>query len=89
MEDYVRLFPERHNLQCRLIAGGKDTAIADERLLDTAKENLTKSFSVVGISEQFEESLMLIATTFNWQIPFYRIARSQKRAPRLIPVQQQ
>ena len=85
MEDYVRLFPERHNLQCRLIAGGKDTAIADERLLDTAKENLTKSFSVVGISEQFEESLILIATTFNWQIPFYKNCKVSKARPQIDP----
>ena len=85
VEDYVRLFPERHNLQCRLIAGVKDTAIADERLLDTAKENLTKSFSVVGISEQFEESLMLIATTFNWQIPFYKNCKVSKARPQIDP----
>ena len=40
VEDCLRLFPDRHNLQCRLIAGVKDAAIADERLLDMAKENL-------------------------------------------------
>src|SRR5207244_10809408 len=71
VEDCLRLFPQRHNLQCRLIAGVKNTAIADERLLDMAKENLINSFSVVGISERFEESLMLMATTFDWEIPLY------------------
>jgi hypothetical protein len=85
VEDYIRLFPERHNLQCRLIAGAKDTAITDERLLDTAKENLTKSFSVVGISEQFEESLVLIAMTFNWQIPFYKNCKVSKARPKIDP----
>lgn len=38
-------------------------ADCDERLLEVAKENLTKSFSVVGICERFEESLILIAKT--------------------------
>ena len=85
VEDYVRLFPERHNLQCRLIAGFRDTPIADERLLHTAKENLTKSFSVVGISEQFEESLILMATTFGWQIPFYKNCKVSKARPPVEP----
>src|SRR5438093_795785 len=64
VEDYLRLIPHRHNFQCRLIAGVKDNETADEQLLAMAKEHLTKSFSVVGICERFEESLMLIAKTF-------------------------
>ena len=68
VEDCIRLFPDRNNTQCRFIAGVKDTSIADERLLDMAKENLTKSFSVVGICERFEESLILISKTFGWEI---------------------
>src|SRR5262249_2465051 len=77
--------PQRHNLQCRLIAGVKDTAIADERLLDMARENLTKSFSVVGISERFEESLMLMATTFDWEIPYYKNCKVSKARPQIDP----
>ena len=84
VEDYLRLIPHRHNLQCRLIAGVKDTAmIADERLLDMAKEHLIKSFSVVGISERFEESLMLMATTFDWEIPFYKNCKVSKTRPQI------
>ncbi len=85
VEDCLRLFPQRHNLQCRLIAGVKDTAIADERLLDIAKENLTRSFSVVGISERFDESLMLIATTFDWEIPLYKNCKVSKARPQIDP----
>jgi hypothetical protein len=85
IEDCLRLFPQRNNLQCRLIAGVKDTAIADERLLDKAKENLTKSFSVVGISERFEESLMLMATTFEWEILFYKNWKVSKTRPQIAP----
>ena len=85
VEDCLRLFPQRHNLQCRLIAGVKDTAIADERLLDMAKQNLVKSFSVIGISERFEESLMLMATTFDWEIPFYKNCKVSKARPQIDP----
>jgi hypothetical protein len=85
IEDCLRLFPHRQNLQCRFIAGVEDTAIGDERLLDIAKENLTKSFSVVGISERFEESLMLIAKTFDWEVPFYENRKVSKVRPQVEP----
>ena len=84
IEDCLRLFPQRHNLQCRLIAGVKDGgSTGDERILDTAKENLLKSFSVVGICERFEESLMLMATTFDWEIPFYKNCKVSKTRPQI------
>jgi len=85
VEDYLRLIPHRHNLQCRLIAGVKDTATGDERLLDIAKENLRKSFSVVGICERFEESLILIAETFGWEVPFYENQKVSKSRPMIEP----
>jgi hypothetical protein len=86
IEDCIRLFPKRHNLQCRLIAGVNDsTTIADERLLDMAKEHLIKSFSVVGIAERFEESLMLMAKTFDWEIPFYKNCKVSKTRPQIGP----
>jgi hypothetical protein len=78
VEDCLRLFPERHNLQCKFIAGTMDAEIGHERLLEAAKENLTKSFSVVGICERFDESLALIAKRFGWEIPFYE---NKKVAP--------
>ena len=85
VEDCIRLFPDRNNTQCRFIAGVKDTAIADERLLDMAKENLTKSFSVVGICERFEESLILISKTFGWEIQFYKNQKVAKSRPSVEP----
>jgi Galactose-3-O-sulfotransferase len=86
IEDCIQQFPQRHNLQCRLIAGVKDAvSIGDERLLEMAKENLLKSFSVVGICERFEESLMLMATTFDWDIPFYKNCKVSKTRPQINP----
>jgi hypothetical protein len=83
IEDCLRLFPERQNLQCRFIAGLEDVAAGDERLLDVAKENLTKSFSVVGISERFEESLMLMAKTFGWKVDSYENQKVAKTRPQI------
>ena len=85
VEDCLRLFPERNNTQCRFIAGVKDTAIDDERLLEIAKENLAKSFSVVGISERFEESLILISKTFGWDLRYYENKKVSKSRPAVEP----
>ena len=42
-----------------------------------------KSFSVVGICERFEESLMLMAKTFDWRIPFYANRKVSKTRPQV------
>lgn len=86
VEDFIRLTPHRQNLQCSLLAGVKNNGICDERILEQAKENLVKSFSVVGICERFEESLMLIAKTFDWNVPFYENRKvSKTRRPAVDP----
>lgn len=85
VEDCLRLFPDRNNLQCKFIAGVAGTTFSDERLLDIAKENLTKSFSVVGISERFEESLTLISKRFGWEVPFYENKKVATSRPAVEP----
>jgi hypothetical protein len=57
----------------------------DQRLLDIAKENIAKSFSVVGLCERFEESLILIAEAFGWKIPYYENRKVSKVRPTLEP----
>ncbi len=85
VEDFLRLTPRRQNLQCSMISGIKNDGTSDERLLEVAKENLAKSFSVVGIAERFEESLMLMATTYGWEIPFYENRKVSKTKPKVDP----
>jgi hypothetical protein len=85
VEDFIRLTPHRQNLQCSLIAGIKNNGTCDERTLEIAKENLVKSFSVVGICERFEESLVLIARTFDWDVPFYENRKVSKTRPEIEP----
>lgn len=83
VEDFIRLTPRRHNLQCSLISGIKNDGSSDRRMLDLAKENLEKSFSMVGLAERFEESLMLMAKTYDWEIPFYENRKVAKTRPKV------
>jgi hypothetical protein len=93
VEDLIRLTPNRQNLQCKFIAGvGRiedvnvltkpaevaSSGISDERLLEIAKENLVRSFRVVGLAERFQESLSLMMIRFGWEIPFYQKRRVSK-----------
>jgi len=84
VEAFIQLTPNRQNLQCRILAGVEDVN-CDQRLLDVAKENITKSFSVVGLCERFEESLMLIANAFGWEIPYYENRKVSKVRPTFDP----
>jgi hypothetical protein len=84
IEAFIQLTPNRQNLQCRILAGVKNIT-CDQRVLDMAKENITKSFSVVGLCERFEESLILIAKTFDWEIPYYENRKVSKVRPALEP----
>lgn len=81
VEDFIRLTLHRQNLQCSLIAGIKDHDGGNEKVLELAKENLVNSFSVVGLAERFEESLVLMAKTFGWEIPYYENHKVTKNRP--------
>lgn len=83
VEDFIRLTPHRQNLQCSLIAGIKNDGKCDERTLDKAKENLLNAFGAVGISERFEESLVLFSEIFGWEIPFYENRKVSKTRPQI------
>jgi hypothetical protein len=96
VEDLIRLTPHRQNLQCRFIAGvgrienfrvltkpdqAAQSGISDERVLEIAKENLTRSFRVVGLTERFQESLLLMMICFGWKVPFYENRKVSKVRP--------
>jgi Galactose-3-O-sulfotransferase len=85
VEDLIRLTPHRQNLQCRFISGIGTGGICDERVLDVAKENLTRSFRVVGLCERFQESLSLMMAAFGWKVPFYKNHKVAKTHPLIEP----
>jgi len=70
LEDFVRRSP-RENVQCKILAGAEYDAPCTAEICERAKENLVRYFSVVGLSERFEESLALMKLRFGWKLERY------------------
>lgn len=65
---------EPNNDQARLLAGkgnGPSFGTCTDDMLAAAKENLANRFSVVGLTEEFDASVMLMKRVFGWRNPFY------------------
>lgn len=75
LKDYVRsrMNPELDNGQTRLLSGVEGRAFGEcsTEMLEIAKKNLQQFFSVAGLSERFDETLILLKRTFRWRTPFY------------------
>jgi hypothetical protein len=85
VEDLIRMTPHRQNLQCRFISGVGVGPDCDERVLELAKENLTRAFQIVGLCERFPESLCLMIKAFGWKVPFYTNRKVTKSRPSTEP----
>lgn len=63
------------NGQTRMLAGVLQYEFpfgeCTEELLEAAKFNLTESFSVVGLVERFDETLLLLKRAFGWNDVYY------------------
>jgi hypothetical protein len=75
LEEYVRVSPN-HNVQCKYISGrpfvgDHHSGDCDEQVLEAAKENLNKYFSLVGLTERFDEGLAILKIMFGWEIAKY------------------
>jgi len=82
LEDYF-VHKHDHNWQTRILAGpsSTDQLLPDEcnaDTLSTAKANLDRYFSVVGLTERFDETLALLKIAFGWNIKRYRKFRVTK-----------
>ena len=69
LEDFVKRWPKA-NLQTKMIAGADYDAPCTAEILRKAKENL-QYFSVVGLTERFEETLALMKVRFGWKLQSY------------------
>ncbi|HXZ92805.1 MAG TPA: sulfotransferase family 2 domain-containing protein [Burkholderiales bacterium] len=60
---------EMDNGQTRRLAGEMRLPVGrvSERMLEKAKENLASKFSVIGLTERFEESQVLLSRAFGWR----------------------
>jgi hypothetical protein len=78
--------PETDNSQVRAIAGDTGTPFGacGPEMLETAKANLEQRFAAIGITERFDESLVLLGHTFGWKRLHYlkaNVAPSRDRTP--------
>jgi hypothetical protein len=75
LEEYVRQSPN-HNVQCKYLSGRPfvgDYHAGDctSEMLEMAKANLDQHFSLVGLTERFDEGLAILKIIFGWQIAKY------------------
>ncbi len=85
LDEYVQLTPYA-NVQTKLLAGqdpGYDflSGECDEIIFNRAKRNLAEHFSLVGLTERFEETLALARILFGWKIDNYSSFNVTKGRP--------
>jgi len=72
------------NIQTRMLAGPyadyTDDLPPSQEQLERAKDNL-RSCAVVGLTERFDETLLLLRKTFGWKMPFYQRINVNRRRP--------
>lgn len=78
---------ELDNSQTKFLAGLETPYLYegeyDNDLLEEAKQNMNTHFSTVGLTERFNESLLLFKQQLGWSMPYYRRANvTQKRLKR-------
>ncbi len=87
-EEYF-LEKHEHNLQSRILAGPRPDSrelfpsVCNPAILARARENLTRRFIVVGLTERFEETLALLKIALGWRVKRFRSFRvAGNRIPR-------
>lgn len=76
-----------NNGHCRFLNGDLDEYkfnACDEQLLSSVKSNISQHFLWVGLTERFDESILLLANLLGWSKPPYYIREniSKSRKPR-------
>jgi hypothetical protein len=65
-----------NNGQCRFLNGDLDEYAfneCDQKLLAKAKEHINETFIWLGLTERFDESVLLLSKLLNWKSPPYYI----------------
>ena len=86
LKDYVSngIDTELDNGQTRVISGVGHTVgfgQCSTEMLETAKKHLSEML-VVGLSERFDETVILLKRNFGWKLPFYIKANVTENRPR-------
>jgi hypothetical protein len=78
---------ETDNSQTRALAGDMSAPFGgcDEEMLATARAHLEDRFAVVGLTDRFDESLLLMGRAFDWSRLYYVAANVAPTAERVPP----
>ncbi len=72
----------QNNSQTKLIAGQQADENTDaNKILELAKENIRQHFAFVGITEMFDESLLVMQNIFKWNNIFYNMRNVTAERP--------
>lgn len=65
---------ELHNAMTKRLCGclQEQSNLSDEALVDLAFSNLTERFSLFGLTEHFDRSLLMFASALGWSHPYYK-----------------
>ena len=87
LEEYLAsgLAQEMNNSQTRALAGAVEVPYGENppELLELAKRNVEEHFRVVGLTERFDESLVLFGLAFGWSRLSY--VRANVASKRVVP----
>jgi hypothetical protein len=75
-----------HFYQAGLLAGGSKGP--ENSWAEAAVENIRVSFATVGVSERFEESILLVAKSFGWRPPIF-VSRNVTKLDRDVQAQRE
>jgi hypothetical protein len=87
LQDFIQsdIARQGDNMQTRLVAGEFDwNDVCTEETLDRAKRNVDEHFIAVGLTERFDEMVLLWARRLGWAKPHYvrwNVTPARKKAP--------
>ncbi len=85
LKEYVesKINTQLNNGQTRVISGINDVLFGKctNEMFERAKKNIENHFSVVGLTERFDETLILLQRVLAWRRPFYIMKNVTKNRP--------
>lgn len=61
-----------YNLQTRFVSGIDDIHGREKEALEMAKNNLKYHFEMIGITEDFDRSLLMLGRSLQWRLIYYK-----------------
>lgn len=76
------------NAQIRLLSNNIYTPHNEctTQMLENVKSNIETSFSVVGINEMYDETIVMLQKYYNWKLPYYTRKNITKNKPKITEI---